>query len=490
MLAFVAILTASCSNDEIEIEKVTPTRTITYNVSTQGMFDEFGITDDIKTDNLSGNYSIGVYAFLYDDNNNLVVADSTYTKTFNPTNISFADLKEGSYTSVFVEMLVNTSTTRSDVWNIEGKETLETLEIAYNDSIANYLGVGAYNAIGVSTEVINVNNNQDYIVAPKAIGSVVFLEFFHFNNQDEYNVIDLFTKNKPRGRKLSPTYKGTDVLDYDSYTEDHKWHSRSMVYRSNGLEASIYDDTAYLIEFGDMEYTISPRTYTKNEGFSSFRLYPQDAHIAFEDGKTYYGGLLYVGGSGYDCEGFLGSQDEYMQWKNAVLYNYTEPCLSWNQTVSWVKQYMEKTNVPIYEDMKFYSDINVYRLGYCSDYADREYDYWFTSSDGELLEADVLYYYSTYDKVVENMSGLYEYVDKGTLDDGCDYTIFQDAIKTTTLQVTDYKNLYGYVGIVYVPYIEISAQNNTKSKNNKYLIRGKKLSSAPKPSNYKEKERP
>ena len=51
LFALVALLTiffSSCSNDEIQISTTLRDYKLTYNISTQGVYDEFGITNSLK----------------------------------------------------------------------------------------------------------------------------------------------------------------------------------------------------------------------------------------------------------------------------------------------------------------------------------------------------------------------------------------------------------------------------------------------------------
>ena len=51
LIAVLAMVMSSCSNDDIEIIK---TGGVTFNVSTQGVYDDFEVSDDFKNRFLSG----------------------------------------------------------------------------------------------------------------------------------------------------------------------------------------------------------------------------------------------------------------------------------------------------------------------------------------------------------------------------------------------------------------------------------------------------
>ena len=69
---------SSCSNDDIEVIK---TGGVTFNISSESVYDDFGIAERFKNEYLSGSHKIGVYTFVYNENETLVASDSTYVQT-------------------------------------------------------------------------------------------------------------------------------------------------------------------------------------------------------------------------------------------------------------------------------------------------------------------------------------------------------------------------------------------------------------------------
>ena len=157
LFALVALLTiffSSCSNDEIQISTTLRDYKLTYNISTQGVYDEFGITNSLKEKFLSDNVTIGVYTYIYDQNENLIASDSTYSKTFGQVSQSF-DLKEGTYTTVTLEMMVDENLgNSSESWVIVGQDKLSTIEVCQRVDQAYW-----YSAIGAYTNTVEVTKN-------------------------------------------------------------------------------------------------------------------------------------------------------------------------------------------------------------------------------------------------------------------------------------------------------------------------------------------
>ena len=72
-LLIALLLTTSCNNEEISVETVAPIHSLTLNISSQGIYDEFELTSDIKNSFLrEGGYGIGIFSYVYDANGNIV----------------------------------------------------------------------------------------------------------------------------------------------------------------------------------------------------------------------------------------------------------------------------------------------------------------------------------------------------------------------------------------------------------------------------------
>ena len=243
LAAFLVTFFSACTNDDIEIEQigVAPTGDLTFSVSTQSVYDYFGVADDFKTRFLSGSYNIGLYTFVYDEAGNLAASDSVYTQTFGKISQEFKNLKEGNYTSITLEMLVDADHDyQSDNWVIVGKDKLSTLEIVNKNNAAYW-----YSAVGVATHKFQVEKNKynSVAVTPKGIGSIIDTRMTNFD-QSEYKSLTLFTKNQPLGRYLDPNLLGDDRFHYGSYTAEREWTHRGYVFKSE--ISSIESPTIYL----------------------------------------------------------------------------------------------------------------------------------------------------------------------------------------------------------------------------------------------------
>lgn len=389
LLAFVGFV-SSCENDDIE---VTSFGDLTYTVSTQSVYDDFGISNDFKDRFLSGDYSIGVYTFLYDNMGELAAADSVFTRTFGKIEQNFANLKMGKYTAITVEMLVNANDdNKSESWVLVGQDKMSTLEIVNKNYTAYW-----YSAVGLSIINIDVTQgeNQPYSASPQGIGAIVFTDMRNFDKSD-YRKINLFTKNQPRGRFLSPEFSGEDRFHYDKYLEKDTWSGRGNARNKEGLSES-HSPAIYLLEEGYIQYCFGAQKLNEDGGYSSsFYAFPDNnSRFSMRDGQTYYGGFSYIGGTSplSDCAaGMFNSISELINWYNNLTFYFNapdaEPYLKWGASANDVTKYMQDCK------MKFaYDGTNedMYYSGWSNSNGKLEYEYRFDTSKNDLFQLLMLY---------------------------------------------------------------------------------------------------
>lgn len=416
--ALLVLFLSACTNDDIEIEQigVAPTGDLTVSVSTQSVYDDFGVADEFKTRFLSGSYNIGLYTFVYDEAGNLAASDSVYTQTFGKISQEFKNLKEGNYTSITLEMLVDADHDyQSDNWVIVGKDKLSTLEIVNKNNAAYW-----YSAVGVATHKFQVEKNKynSVAVTPKGIGSIIDTRMTNFD-QSEYKSLTLFTKNQPLGRYLDPNLLGDDRFHYGSYTAEREWTHRGYVFKSE--ISSIESPTIYLLEESRINYCFGARKVdSSGKIINSFIAYPdRNSYFTFEDGKRYYAGFHYVGND--LCEaGIFNTELEYNNWYNEktspipyldyllsydgpFISNFSSPsvCKTWGASVNIVQSNMRGlTDFSLCEGANgkaVYVSDNVYEIAYMSG-NHSIVAYSFTSETSGLFETDILYPKSMFKK--------------------------------------------------------------------------------------------
>ena len=182
LTALFAVMLASCSNDDIEVSK---TGSLTMNVNTQTVYDQFEATESVREILRNDGYYLHVMTFLYDKDGNLVTQKEENLKSYNTVQFDFGAVPDGEYTALTIEtMMRENSTTKkieSPAWDFVDTEKLSTVKVK-QDAIE----VAFIYAIGASTNKIVVDGPSAYNVTPKGIGSLVE---FYFKNYDKSNYI-------------------------------------------------------------------------------------------------------------------------------------------------------------------------------------------------------------------------------------------------------------------------------------------------------------
>lgn len=392
-LLAIAGIFASCSNDDIEVKTYGD---LTYTISTQSVYDEFGVSDQFKGSFLSGDYNIGVWTFLYDTNGQLAASDSVFVKTFGQIERNFSYLPTGEYTTITVEMMVKESEGNiSESFVIVGQDNLSTLQIARRKYYSAW-----YSAVGVATNVIQVSkgNNQKVDITPHAIGA--YVDFIAANiDCSNYICVSFYTKDHPDGRFLSPDKKGEDRFYYKNYLEPNTWSRRGYIYHSSSdMFPNEAYGTAYLLEEGNINCVFGVQTETQLQN-SKFTLTQKDGYkLKVEDGESYLGAVCYTGSN---IEGILFdeySYSNYQKWYNSLsIILDAEPYLVWGASASTVETYMKNSGMKFVQD-GFDSENTLY-YSYWVNYSNTlSYEYRFDTSKTNLSALLMVYSKSKYKK--------------------------------------------------------------------------------------------
>lgn len=384
LAVFFTVVLSSCSNEDIEM---IDSSNFQINISTQSVYDDFKIAEPFKNNFLGGKgYSIGVFTYIYDNSGSLATSDSIYVDTFGKVSQEFNNLRVGDYTLITLEMLVeNNNNQTSPNWLIAGQDHLETLRVV-NKNFTSYW----YSAIGLYTENINISKgNINKEIVPKGIGCIISTTMSNFNFSN-YVSVDFLTKDQPKGRLLSPTFKGEDRFVYDHYNESHTWTTRGYYFQQEGLPSSI-DIDVYLLEEGLIRYCFGAEGL-KADGTldSSFYPYPS-ANSTFQvaDGSTYYGGFVYTGGSeNSDCQaGLFNFYYDYKTWYDKIISSYStsyiQPYLTWGASSEEVNTYMINSGLNLL-DSDYNSESNIFWTAYSNNSRTVLYEYQFDSNKNNL----------------------------------------------------------------------------------------------------------
>lgn len=386
IIALVTMMISSCSNDDIEIKTVGKLYNLSYNISTQGVYDEFEITDNVREILREQSYALGVISFVYDKDGNLVAKKPSSRYDFNNIKKEFEGLLEGKYTIVSIETLVKADKNFEAInWSIKGEDKISTLEISQDTYEVYYPFV-----LGVCTNEINLTSNQSVTATPKAIGSLIELCWINFDKST--NVEVGFATNDIIGTyRLDPSVSRVDRYNTD-VTSVGYINLRAI--RSIDGEKYVFA-TRYILEKSiDYSFVFKKK---ENEGSGTWTSYNANhGSMLLEDGKRYFGGMYYI--DDYTaCKTYLGDEKGFRAWLeslNNLENNSLVPTLhmKWGDSVSNVQSTMKNYTLTLGTTGKaVLQDDGSYAISYKGKNKENNITYSFTSATTGLFEIDVRY---------------------------------------------------------------------------------------------------
>lgn len=378
------ILSSACTNDDIKIEKLLPKHAVTYNVSTQRMYDTFGQTSYVRENYLrEDTLCIGITTFVYDSKGNYVDSKLTTIKNFNSTPQTFDNLLEGQYTFVTIETMVNPiNNNKSSCWRFDDIESLTTLKITQTRKPSRV------NILGVCYETVSVTNDVSVNVTPEAIGSFINFHCYNWENSKYLN-LGFATQDILKYYSLDPKLSRKDRFNRD-LTASNYFNVRGTLRKESAGQG--YYLPIYILESdidwsnaGQKESNINTSTWTPWATYSA----------TLEDGKVYENGFyfLYSENDNSYADSYFGDEQGLNSWKKVwddVLKSLTavfmEPYTTWGGSVASVKTYMSSYNLG---GANTNDDDGSYVLWYYGKNREDEIDYYFDSPTGGLFLAYV-----------------------------------------------------------------------------------------------------
>lgn len=363
------VFTSCTDKDDIEIIQH---HDININVNAADLYNSWDAGSFINFLGNHKSYSIGVTTLIYNDKGELCNEVLSTTRILESIQQSVPSLKEGKYTFVTVECMVNTDDNNlSPTWSIDKKELLDSVRV-----VSSRYEVYWYNCLGLATTEVEVSKNSTNIsVTPKAIGCFVDFECENFD-KSKYNYLGFYFKNVANGMYLNPKRSENEKYYYeDGYLESNVWNARGYFYSPDGLTDS-YESTLFVLENGNINYCFGP-SKVKEDGSIRFDAYPsRNAYCNFQIGQLYKA-YCYYKGAPDEVETFMGPLNDFNIWyqKFDKTMNpiYSEPCTTWGASVSYVKSFMK--GYEILKDIEEgpYSYYMVYGGKYSENYI--EYDF-------------------------------------------------------------------------------------------------------------------
>lgn len=386
LVALVAVVLASCSNDDIEVAQ---TGGLTLTVNTQAAYDQFNTTDEVREMLRTNTNTLHVMTFVYDIKGNLVTSKEQDQNTFNTVQFDLGSVPNGEYTVLTIEtVMVQNKTTKkqeSPAWNFEGMDKLSTVKATQKSYEVYY----PY-TIGASTDKIVVNNLTKASVTPKAIGS---LFQFYFENFDKSSYIDV-------------GFACDDMIDYylfdPSLERSARFHTdlTSKGYTNVRCSAAIdgksnVHQTRYILE-NNISYDFC-FTKTAADSKKGTWTYCKSLHgkMALEDGKVYYAGSNYVDAN-TPMSVYLGNQEGFKAWVQTLNGQTTsivpEIFTTWKADVSKVQSFMKGYTMTVGESGKAIKQTDgSYGIQYKGNGKESSIAYFFETATTSLYEADIIY---------------------------------------------------------------------------------------------------
>lgn len=387
ILAFLGVLSiTSCSNDDILIETSAKTQNLTYTVNTQSLYDTFEMTSNIQDIIRDQKFGIGVYTLVYDKNGNLYTSRFHNNFTFTSVTDSY-ELPEGEYTIITIESLSGSNDKYETIyWDINGIDKISTLQIEQLRNEVYWQFV-----IGVCTNNVTVTEGNNNITAiPSAIGSLINLYFYNFNNSP-YPAVCFGTKDVIDSYRLDPALSEADRYNITITDSDH--------FRARGLstvdgQSQIHIDRYVLESSIDWSFRFAEdENDYQNGSYTYWKV--NSGKYNLQNGQRYYGGYYFTGtestGMVYfgDKQGFLSWIDEVNNSIKFVPDVYT----TWGGSVNDAQIFMTGYDMILGSQGKAALDevSGYYLLQYAGKGKEQSILYNFTSETTGLFETDIIY---------------------------------------------------------------------------------------------------
>lgn len=269
-MAVVALLFASCKNEDISIS-----REVTFSVNPYDVINGFvnNQANEGDLDLLSNSYRVRTQVYVYDTDGKLVDYDVDYLKDYHSTMNALFDLPDGNYIAIATTDVVeyNGSVT-FEFWTFEGKEKLTELKINH----AGYLGYES-KILGVGRQNVNVQHGQtQYSIRLEPQGALALCIVWGIHSFYDVTSYDLMTNR---------------AFKCCSFNSDGTWEMsceeaifNKYVYRFNPNHYSSYGGYGYqFIPAGGSNYRWDAETTSGNleditEGAMSLSIVPGNTY--------------------------------------------------------------------------------------------------------------------------------------------------------------------------------------------------------------------
>ena len=421
LIAFTIIIFASCSNDEIKIEKQTAvvTDALTLSINLTNFYSSYNyddtqhnieqIAEAFRTFNSENKKYIQVRSLIYNKNSyELVDSIVEYVTTINAVSKTI-DLVPGNYTAITTLSFADAANTNSTWWYITDRENLSTAKLCPRNSYSKW------SILSQSVENFQVTRDQNVRLntTPSPLGALVYtyLQNFQFIDEASYgNVADnkvreiaIYTQRKAESYNLDP--EAESKFNYRKETATGNWYYNDF-HRPTHFDESWEFFKSNLYAF---YYVLEPEQRIvfglKREGDTEFDPYGEQ-NISYKPGTTYlaYWDYFKIGNP------YMGIADNNHWNTYHQSYLFEIPYTSWGASLSTVKSIMSSRNYTLLSE-----DANYLLYGGKNSENAVEYDFENSSLSSAWLYFDTSISLTTLSNYVAKNSNASYY---GNLEDG------------------------------------------------------------------------
>lgn len=234
MIALVAALFMSCSNDEIKISK-----TVNFTVNPSTVANKFAAGEIHAGDMESFNTDCKLFVelFVYDRQGNLVEKRSENFSNYAVQMKTSMFLDQGEYTAVAITH-VDDVVDNYNYWIIENEETLEGLRVVDG----GYIG-GENKVLGVSTYEFTVSGStEDININVEPAGSLLTVEYFNIKALSSYDIVEYRLVGNKTMEYLEFDRSGYTNVVADNHNGSYDWiyDKLTLSYYESGSYTNIY----------------------------------------------------------------------------------------------------------------------------------------------------------------------------------------------------------------------------------------------------------
>jgi len=336
IIALSSLALSSCSNEDIEIQAVTGLHDLVVNLEPQQLYSKFQMEESFKNQLLRDkDLAIGFYALLYDSNGKLAGHSYVKATNYNPVNIEFKDVPEGTYTLATIQSSVDDDTDFENyefyAFSLIGVEDLANLELKRGNSYVYW-----HSVVGVDYSTINLNSNKNITVGTTGIGSIIDVHFYDFD-ASSYDKVSFGTTDIFSTYRLDPSVSENNRVTID-LSQSGNFYTRCSI----DVTSDYLHNTLYIME-SEIEYGFYAQASDEGSTWHYFTK-PESSKgkATLKSGSRYIGGIAYLGTNQATC--ILGTESQFDNWlKNISAASaplIPNLYLTWGGTVKNVQSFM------------------------------------------------------------------------------------------------------------------------------------------------------